>query len=134
MATLRLKTFLARLPRLALVSLALGFAHSAPAAICDVEIDLQYNLFVITVDGQPFKGKRYIAYEDVVMLRDVLVETGECRLPATVYPCEVIDTGEGAYTVMRGGVDFSGLITFTSRDGATQYANELEADEVCVFE
>ena len=113
---------------------AITYAGAAAAAICDVEIDLQYNLFVVTIDGEPFKGKRYIAYEDVVMLRDVLVETGECQLPAQVYACEVVVDGSGTHTVLRGGLDFSGLATFESRAGAVEYAHELEADNVCVVQ
>ena len=125
--------------RLCLARLAMGLVVGlcpvrSPAAVCDLDIDLVYNLYVVSVDGEPFKGKRYIAYEDVLLLRDVLVETGECALAPPGLRCELVDNHDGTFAVHRGGVNFTGPATFTSEAAASKFAAELLADQVCAGE
>lgn len=51
---------------------------AALAATCSIDIHPRFNLYVINVDGKPFKNKHYVDYGDAALLRSVLVEAGRC--------------------------------------------------------
>lgn len=51
-----------------------GFA----APTCSVEVHPRFNLYVVSVDGVPFKNKHYIDRDDASQLSRVLVESGYC--------------------------------------------------------
>lgn len=60
-------------------------ARAAPT--CSVEVHPRFNLYVVSVDGKPFKNKHYIDREDAALLSRVLVESGQCVAARKVATC-----------------------------------------------
>lgn len=105
----------------------------AVAATCDVEVD-EHSLFTVTVDGRPFKDKRFVTYDDAVRLRDVLVYSGACRRQSELARCEVRDAGAGLFKVVRGGREFDVHSRHASYERAYADAKRLERLHLCYLE
>ena len=74
---------------LALLSAGLLYASAGAAApTCSVEIHPRFNLYVISVNGMPFKNKHYVDYDDAALLHKVLVDSGHCVAAQKVARCD----------------------------------------------
>jgi hypothetical protein len=104
----------------------------AAAVDCDVQVDSR-SLYTVTLDGRPYKNKRYVSYDDALMLRDVLVATGACRLADPVHRCEVREEGAGGFKVIRGGSVFVGFSSHASYEAAYAEARKLAEKHLCVL-
>ena len=74
---------------LALFSAGMVCASASIAApTCSIEIHPRFNLYVISVDGKPFKNKHYVDYDDAALLQRVLVDAGDCVPVQKVAKCD----------------------------------------------
>jgi len=107
---------------------------SAPAAICDIEVDPSFPLYMVTVDGEAFKKKRYADPDDALRLRDYLVESGLCVRPAKLVKCSVRQSAAGKYVVFRGDVHYDPMAQFSSDDRARRLARKMAQTHLCAFD
>ncbi|MDX1432639.1 MAG: hypothetical protein R3286_09340 [Gammaproteobacteria bacterium] len=105
----------------------------AVAATCDIEVDAR-SLYSVTVDGQPFKDKRYLTYDDALGLRDVLVSSGVCKRAQPSRKCSVRKEGAGIYKLTRGGTEFDRHAVYSSYETAFAEARKLADRQVCYVE
>ena len=112
---------------------ALLFAGSANAAICDVEVDPNFPLYMVTVDGEAFKNKRYVDPSDALNLRDVLVSSGVCTRNNRLQQCSVRRSAAGKFVVYRGNVNFDPLAIFNDNANARRHARQMASNHLCAF-
>ena len=117
---------------LALVVLGCA-AGPAQAAVCDIEVDPNFPLYMVTVDGKAFKNKRYVDPTDALALRDVLVSTGVCQRTKKLRRCSVRENS-GQYVVFRGNVNFDPMAVFKKPERAKRHARKLAKDHLCNFD
>jgi hypothetical protein len=117
----------------AILSLFSGSAPAASAAqsLCDIEVDPRMNLYKVMANGKPFKGKRYLTWDDALLLRNVLVTSGVCKRVAPAKFCEVQLLTAGAYAVMRDGVNFDPIEKLRTLGAAHKYAKRLAKVKLC---
>lgn len=74
---------------LSLLAAGIIYASTTNAApVCGIEIHPRFNLYVVNVDGKPFKNKHYVDYDDAALLHRVLVDGGRCVPAQTVAKCD----------------------------------------------
>ena len=117
---------------LALVVLGCA-AGPAQAAVCDIEVDPSFPLYMVTVDGQAFKNKRYVDPSDALALRDVLVSSGVCQRTKKLKRCSVRESS-GQYVVYRGNVHFDPMAVFKKPERAKSRARKYAKDHLCNFD
>ena len=93
-----------------------------------------YQHEIVTVDGQPFRNKHYLTYDDAVSLRDVLVSTGMCRQSQNLRRCAVRSAGGGLFAVHRGGVNFHAKVSFATYEAALEQVKALVSAKLCYLE
>ena len=121
---------------LAATCLAWRPAAAASTSICDIEVvtSLNHQLYAVTVNGEAFKGKKYLHYTDAVGLRDVLLSTGECVRPKQMRACDVLKTSAGGYTVTRAGNIYDVKMSFGSEKAARKHARKLQRKHICLVQ
>lgn len=118
----------------AMLSLALLQAGTAQAVVCDIEVDRNFPLYLVTVDGEAFKKKRYADPDDALRLRDYLVDSGLCKRPAKLRKCSVRQSAAGKYVVFRGDVHYDQMAQFDSGDRARRLARKMAKTHLCAFD
>ena len=94
--------------RKALGSLALGLAAlmvsgEALAGTCRIDWHPRGGgLLSVFKDGRVYKNKAYLAHDDVVRLREVLISSGECQRDLARELCSVRQTAGGQFQVHFG--------------------------------
>ena len=111
------------------LSLTMG---EAQAATCELQVDEQMGVYIIALDGAPFKNKRYLTYQDAVKLRDVLISSGTCRHPKNLRKCGVVELGVGKYAITWGGMTFDKYTSYASREMASRDIVKLTKKRICV--
>lgn len=106
-------------------------AKGAPEDLCDIKVDPRMSLYMVMADGQPYKNKRYLTWDDALRLRDVLVSAGVCVRAAPAKRCEVKLLTAGDYIVMRDGVSFDPYTKLRTLDAAHKYAAKLAKVRLC---
>lgn len=135
-AVIRLVQVVKSACRLALYSL-LGLwavdslADGAPEDLCDIQVDTRMNLYMVMADGEPYKEKRYLTWDDAVLLRDFLVSAGVCERAAPAKACKVKLLTAGDYAVIRDGVSFDPYTKLRTLDAAHKYAAKLAKVRLC---
>jgi hypothetical protein len=109
-------------------------ASPVRAAVCDIEVDPSFPLYMVTVDGQAFKNKRYVDPSDALGLRDVLVESGMCIRSTRLRPCSVRKAKGGKYVVYRGKVNFDPMAVFAKPERANRHAKKMAKAHLCNFD
>ncbi|MFT5176566.1 MAG: hypothetical protein ACI8W7_004762 [Gammaproteobacteria bacterium] len=108
-----------------------SFADGAADDLCDIKVDTRMNLYMVMADGEPFKGKRYLTWDDAVRLRDFLITDGVCARAAPAKHCTVKLLIAGDYAVMRDGVSFDPFTKLRTLDAAHKYAATLVKVRLC---
>ena len=104
----------------------------AQAATCELQVDAQMGMYIIALDGAPFKDKRYLTYQDALKLRDVLIGSGTCRHPKNLRKCGVVELGVGKFAITWGGVNFDKYTSYKSREHAGKDLRKLAKKKICV--
>ena len=108
-----------------------GFADGAPDDLCDIQVDTRMSLYMVMADGQPYRDKRYLTWDDALKLRDFLVADGVCERAAPAKDCEVKLLTAGDYAVIRDGVSFDPYVKLRTLDAAHEYAATLAKVKLC---
>lgn len=102
---------------------------SAAAPTCGIEIHPRFNLYVISVDGKPFKNKHYVDYDDAALLQRVLVDSGHCVPSQKVAKCGTGAPSDDGNKVLLAGSKItstqlrstdSARVTWSSNDCASR--------------
>lgn len=116
---------------LSLCSISASAAGKKATNLCDIEVDPRMSLYMVMAGGKPYKGKRYLTWDDALRLRDFLVSAGECKRAAPAKLCEVKLLTAGAYAVMRDGVSFDPYTKLRTLEAAHKYAAKLARVRLC---
>ena len=106
---------------------------AAPEDLCDIVLDTRLSVYIVTVDGEAYRNKRYLTVEDAVKLRDVLFSAGACGELAPPRRCEVKLLAAGDYAIMRDGVNFDPYATLRTLKQATRYVRRLAKKKICTI-
>jgi hypothetical protein len=106
-------------------------ADGAPDEVCDVELDSRMSVYMVTVAGEPYRGKRYLTFDDAVKLRDVLKGAGACDRLAAPRACKVKLLAAGDYAIMRDGVNFDPYAKLRTLKQARRYARSMVRMKLC---
>lgn len=106
-------------------------ADGTPSETCDIEVDTQMSVYMVTVGGVPYRNKRYLTYDDAVRLRDVLVSAGACDRAGPPRRCQLKLRAAGDYAIIRGGVNFDRYAKLRTLKAARKYASKLEKLKLC---
>ena len=106
-------------------------ADGAAGDLCDIKVDTRMNLYMVMADGQPFKDKRYLTWDDALRLRDFLIADGVCTRAAPAKECTVKLRTAGDYVVIRDGVSFDPYTKLRTLDAAHNYAATLAKVRLC---
>ena len=91
---------------LGMASMAIWLAVCSVAAMADTcRIDWHprgAGLLAVFLGDRPYKGKAYVAHDDVVRLREVLIATGECQRDLVQESCSVRQTSTGRFQIHFG--------------------------------
>lgn len=118
--------------RSALAALLAFWYQVTPAVVCDLEVD-QHSLYVVTIDGQGYKNKRYLTWDDAVKLRDVLIASGSCQPnKKIVRTCSVTEFESGKFAVLRDGTVFDARARDTSHASAVRLLGALKRKRICL--
>ena len=117
------------------IGAAFGLAAANAAPTCDIDVESRYGLYLVTVDGEAYKGKMYVTHDDAVRLRDVLIHSGHCLRARQLKRCAVRIVSKGKFKIQRGGADFfQPKVTFASVGDARVQAKRLAQVELCTFD
>jgi len=82
-------------------------------------------LLAVFLGDRPYKGKAYIAHDDVVRLREVLVSTGKCQRDLVEESCSVRQTSAGRFQIHFGAKPLYKRETHHSSSVADKQLREL---------
>lgn len=107
-------------------------ADGAPEGLCDIRVDTRMSVYMVMVGETVFQDKRYLTWDDAMLLRDVLVSSGTCDTVAPPRKCDVKLVAAGNYAVMRDGVDFDRHANLRTLEAAQAYAKKLVKFKLCL--
>jgi hypothetical protein len=108
-----------------------GLADGGASGECDIQVDLRMSVYMVMVEGEAYRGKRYLTWDDALKLRDVLVSAGACERASRPKPCKLELASAGNYVVLRDGVNFDPYIKLRTLGAARKYARRLERVKLC---
>ena len=116
---------------LLLMPLRPALADGAADGECDIQVDARMSVYMVMVDSEPYRDKRYLTWDDALKLRDVLVSAGACERASRPKPCKLELAAAGKYMVLRDGVDFDPYAQLRTLNAARSYARTLERAKLC---